>query len=151
MRPGCFTHCNPPPQALNIKVMRTMALVAAVPLFFASGCPMRSSTTYVDYDRSTREWKNEHFLLDVHTNPPGIPITVNGEYVGESPLKWLMPTRVARQQGILVEGSPTAEGQHGQATRISCVGRNWIYPIKVFLDMRIERMQPKERIEVEVK
>jgi len=130
---------------MKSRVSRGLLMAFAV---VATAC---ATGSYVDYDGTTHEWTRKHYLLDISTEPAGAAVTVNDEFVGRSPVKWLVPASIAKGQGIRVQALPTGGGQESQTAIISTAGRNWPNAIKVFLQLNLSHVNTKERIELDVR
>ena len=132
-----------------MKLLQRAGWLAAL-LTLTSMVTACAAGAYVGYDGSQHEWPRKHYLLDIQTQPDGAAITVNHEFVGKSPVRWLVPLSIARGQGILVEALPSEPGQETQRAVISTAGRNWGQPVKVFMAMNLQRVSPKHRYEIDV-
>lgn len=104
--------------------------------------------TYVDHAGTEHAWPAKHYLVEVTTVPEDAPININGEFVGKSPLKSLVPKSRVRN-GIHVEALPFEPGQHGQQRRIDVAGRRYDEPIRVYFNMAIDRVTPTQRFEID--
>jgi len=102
---------------------------------------------YTDYNGQRQEWLRKHYLIDVTTDPPGAPVNFDGEFVGRSPLKHLVPRSQVSPIGIRIEALPFQGGQFGQTTLLEVAKRDWTQPIKVFFNMRMDRVAPTQRFE----
>ena len=71
---------------------------------------------YVDYNGQLQEWPRKHYLIDVTTDPSGAPVNFDGEFVGRSPLKQLVPRSRVSPVGIRIEALPFQGGQFAQTT-----------------------------------
>ena len=103
---------------------------------------------YTDYNGQLQEWPRKHYLIDVTTDPPGAPVNVDGEFVGKSPLKHLVRRDRVGRMGIRIEALPFERGQFAQTTLLEITKRDWTQPIKIFFNMRMDRVEPTRRFEL---
>lgn len=86
----------------------------------------------------------------IDTEPQSARVKVNGEYIGKSPITWIVPRKQVGfiGRGVLIEALPVGENQFSQREKISFRNRDYRNPIKVFLDLRLDTVAPKRRIEI---
>jgi hypothetical protein len=83
-----------------------------------------------------------YHTIEITSNPPGVDIEVNGEYIGQTPAQYTASWDATTQLGmyekktLVIKAGPSGDGQYPQTTTlVMCPAKEETMTKKVFFNM----------------